>query len=165
MADKETPEQESAAKGGKKKLIMIIAIAAIILIGGGVGAYLFLSGGDPQVSAEEQAKAEKEAAAKNVGPMIDIASFIVNILDDDGTRYLKTAITLEVDDQATAEEINLRMPQLKDAILLLISNKTFAELRDLQGKLQLRAELTTRINSLLKSGQVKQIYFTDFVVQ
>lgn len=164
MADKETPEKE-AAKGGRKKMIMIIAIAAVVLIGGGVGAYLFLSGGDPEVTAEEQAKAEKEAEAKNVGPMINIDSFIVNILDDDGTRYLKAAITLEVDNDTTADEINLRMPQLKDAILLLISNKTFAELRDLQGKLQLRAELTTRINSLLKSGQVKQIYFTDFVVQ
>jgi flagellar FliL protein len=35
----------------------------------------------------------------------------------------------------------------------------------LQGKKQLKAEITTKINSFLQSGQIKSIYFTDFVVQ
>ena len=34
-----------------------------------------------------------------------------------------------------------------------------------QGKKQLKAEITTKINSFLQSGQIKSIYFTDFVVQ
>jgi flagellar FliL protein len=62
-------------------------------------------------------------------------------------------------------EVNQRMPQIKDAILLLIGNKTFHELNDLQGKIQLRAELINKINSILLKGKVKRIYFTDFVVQ
>ena len=62
-------------------------------------------------------------------------------------------------------ELNQRMPQIKDAILLLIGNKTFNELNDLQGKIQLRAELINKINSILLKGKVKRIYFTDFVVQ
>jgi flagellar FliL protein len=57
------------------------------------------------------------------------------------------------------------MPQIRDAILLLIGNKTFAELSDLQGKLQLRAEIIARLNKLLTTGKVKGIYFTEFVVQ
>ena len=57
------------------------------------------------------------------------------------------------------------MPQIKDAILLLVGNKTYTELNDLQGKIQLRAELINKINSILKQGKVKRIYFTDFVVQ
>jgi flagellar FliL protein len=57
------------------------------------------------------------------------------------------------------------MPQLQDAILLLVGNKTFDELRDLQGKLQLRAELMEKLNKIMQKGQVRKIYFTDFVVQ
>jgi flagellar FliL protein len=57
------------------------------------------------------------------------------------------------------------MPQIKDAILLLVGNKTFGELNDLQGKIQLRAELINKVNSILLNGKVKRIYFTDFVVQ
>ena len=57
------------------------------------------------------------------------------------------------------------MPQIRDAILLLVGNKTFEELQDLQGKKQLKAELLSKINAILQSGQAKSIYFTDFVVQ
>jgi len=31
--------------------------------------------------------------------------------------------------------------------------------------MQLRAELNAKLNDFLKSGQIKRIYFTDFVVQ
>ncbi len=103
--------------------------------------------------------------AKQVGPMVNIDSFIVNILDDQESRYLKAAITLEVSSEAVSTELSQRMPQIKDAILLLIGNKTFSELSDLQGKIQLRAELINKVNSILLKGKVKRIYFTDFVVQ
>jgi flagellar FliL protein len=63
------------------------------------------------------------------------------------------------------KEAGERMPQIRDAILLLMSNKTFSEMSDLQGKLQLRAELLSRINSFFRKGKVQKIYFTEFVVQ
>ena len=62
-------------------------------------------------------------------------------------------------------EVEKRMPQMRDAILLLIGNKTYEELQDLQGKKQLKAEITSKINSFLKVGKVKAVYFTNFVVQ
>jgi len=70
-----------------------------------------------------------------------------------------------LENEETVVEVNERMPQIRDSILLLIGNKTFAELNDLQGKLQLRAEIIVRLNKLLKKGKVKGIYFTEFVVQ
>jgi len=103
--------------------------------------------------------------AKQVGPMVNIESFIVNILDDQESRYLKAAITLEVANEEVSVELMQRMAQVKDSILLLIGNKTFSELNDLQGKMQLRAELLNKVNSILLKGKVKRIYFTDFVVQ
>lgn len=162
MAKKEAADQ-SENSGSKKKLI-IIAVAVVLLIGGGIAGFLLMSGGEEKMSPEqEQAQLEKQA--NQVGPMVNIDSFIVNILDDEESRYLKAAITLELSSPETSIEVNERMPQIKDAILLLVGNKTFGELRDLQGKIQLRAELLNRINSLLKNGKVKRIYFTDFVVQ
>ncbi|PNU21127.1 flagellar basal body protein FliL [Geothermobacter hydrogeniphilus] len=164
MADK--PESAPEGGGKSKKMLLIIIIAAVVLIGGGVAAFLLLGGNSDAEAKAEQAKKDAEAiASTNIGPMVNIESFIVNILDDSGTRYLKAAMTLEVTSDKTVEEINQRMPQIKDAILLLIGNKSFSELQDLQGKMQLRAELSAKLNDLLKSGQIKRIYFTDFVVQ
>lgn len=158
--DAEQPEEG----GGKKKMIIIIAAVLVLLIGAGVGAFLFLGGEEDKISPEEE-QAELERQKKQVGPMVNIDSFIVNILDDEESRYLKAAITLEVSSEETSMELNQRMPQIKDAILLLVGNKTFGELNDLQGKIQLRAELINKVNSILLKGKVKRIYFTDFVVQ
>ncbi len=161
---KEPAKQPEDKGGSKKKLIIIIAVVLLVLIGAGVGGFFFMKGGDDKVSPEaEQAAAELEAS--QVGPMVNIDTFIVNILDDEESRYLKAAITIEVDSDAASLELNSRMPQVKDAILLLIGNKTFSELSDLQGKIQLRAELINKLNSILVKGKVKRIYFTDFVVQ
>ena len=164
MAKKETAEQPEAG-GSKKKLIIIIAAALVVLIGVGVGVFLFMGGEEEAKLTPEQEQAEMEKQAKVVGPMVNIDTFIVNIIDDEESRYLKASITVEVDTPETTMEIAERMPQIKDSILLLVGNKTYGELKDLQGKIQLRAELLNKINSLLLKGKVKRIYFTDFVVQ
>lgn len=163
MAKKDEAAQ-SAESGSKKKLIIIIA-AVVLLIGVGVGVFLFMGGKEEPKMTPEQEQAELAKQAKQVGPMVNIDTFIVNIIDDEESRYLKAAITLELSTSEAAMEVSERMAQIKDAILLLVGNKTFGELKDLQGKIQLRAELLNRINGILISGKVKRIYFTDFVVQ
>ena len=164
MAKKDAADAPDAGGGSKKKLIIIIAAVVLLAIIGGGAAFFLL--GDKEDKPDPEAEAAAMAAsAKMVGPMVTIDTFIVNILDDEENRYLKAAITLEVDAPTTADEINSRLPQLQDAILLLIGNKSFSELRDMQGKMQLRAELLNRINEILSKGMVKRIYFTDFVVQ
>ncbi len=158
-------DKENAEEGGsKKKLIMVIVAVLLLLTGAGVGAFLFLGGEEEPLSPEEK-QAQLEKQAKQVGPMVNIDTFIVNILDDQQSRYLKAALTLELDSQEASLEVGERMPQIKDAILLLLSNKTYSELSDLQGKIQLRAELLNKLNSILLKGTIKHIYFTEFVVQ
>lgn len=157
-------EQPEEGGKSKKKLIIIIVAVLVLLIGAGVGAFLFMGGEEDKISPEEE-QAAMEMQAKQVGPMVNIESFIVNILDDQESRYLKAAITLEVANEEVSIELKQRMAQVKDSILLLIGNKTFSELNDLQGKMQLRAELLNKVNSILLKGKVKRIYFTDFVVQ
>ena len=166
MAKKDAAEKTEAEGGGKKKLIIIIAAALVLLIGVGVGVFLFMGGEqeEPKLTPEQE-QAELAKKAKAVGPMVNIDTFIVNIIDDEESRYLKASITVEVSTPATTMEITERMPQIKDAVLLLVGNKTYGELKDLQGKIQLRAELINKINSILVNGKVKRIYFTDFVVQ
>ncbi len=164
MADeKTTPEEES--KGGKKKLIIIIAAAVVVLlILGGVAAFFLL--GDKEEPKEPGADVPvPEINAPTIGPMVDVNEFIINIVSTEDNHFVKASMTFEVSSEATAEEMNKRMPQMRDSIILLISNKDFRELQDIQGKRQLKAELTSRINSILRSGKVTSVYFTDFVVQ
>lgn len=155
---------EPEPQSGNKKLIMIMIAVVVLLLGIGGGLFLFMGGEEEQLSPEQE-QAELEKQASQVGPMVNLDAFIVNILDDEESRYLKAALTIEASNDAAVMELNERLPQIKDAVLLLVGNKTFDELRDMQGKLQLRAELINRLNGILVKGKVKRIYFTDFVVQ
>lgn len=172
MAEKKPVEDKEEKKSGGMKTLILAVVGVLLLVAVGAGAYFFgVSRGeaaaaapaDPAVAAT--AAAEAEAAAGNLGPLVELKDFIVNILDEQETRYLKASVTLELTSPEAAAEVDQRMPQVRDAVILLIGSKTFDELRDLQGKLQLRAEVGAQINGFLKAGKVKNIYFTDFVVQ
>lgn len=158
-------EEEDKGSGGGKSKMMIFVILAVVVLLIAVGIAAYLLGSKSAKSASVAAKIEETEKVDGVGPMVDVTDFIINILDKNETRYLKAAITLELDNQETVLEVNERMPQIRDSVLLLVGNKTFAELSDLQGKLQLRAEIIVRLNKLLRKGKVKGIYFTEFVVQ
>jgi flagellar protein FliL len=167
MAEKKDAVVEKGKN--KKKLFLIIGAGVLLLlIVGGFGAWYLLK--------EKPAPEEKKDPAQQVpvpalnqqaqvGPMVNIDEFIVNIISGDAAHYVKASITVELTSIEVQAEVEQRMPQMRDAILLLISSKTYEELQDLQGKKQLKAELTDKINSFLQLGKVTSIYFTNFVVQ
>jgi len=163
-------EAAGEQKSGKGTIIIMAVVAVMLMVGGTIGGYFFGMSRAPEPAAATPPPASSVAAAgapaaAGIGPLLSFDDIIVNLLDENETRYLKAAITLELENAAGVDEINERKPQVRDAILLLMSSKTFSELRDLQGKMQLRADLLERINGILQRGKVKNIYFTDFVVQ
>ena len=171
MAEKKDKKGEDSPPEGKskKKLFIIIGAAVLVLlIAAGAGGYFFFMKKEPP---EEKKDPGQEVPVPqidpkaDIGPMVEVKEFIVNIISGDTNHYVKASLTIELTSEVTKEEVNLRMAQIRDSILLLVGNKTYEELQDLQGKKQLKAEITSKINSFLKSGKVKSIYFTDFVVQ
>jgi flagellar protein FliL len=171
MAEKKEPPKKDATpeeKQKKRKMMIIIgASVLVLLLVLGTGAFFFLK----KSHMEEKPDPGKNVPvpelnqAANIGPMVDITEFIVNIISADGNHYVKSALTLEMTNQAGKDEITQRMPQIRDAILLLVGNKTFEELQDLEGKKQLKAEIMSKINGILQTGKVRAIFFTEFVVQ
>ncbi len=154
----------------KKGKFLILPIGLLLLAAVGLITYFFLyqgawaglTGGE---QVEDKNASESQAEKKSLGPTIKLDNFVVNINDGERTRYLKTGITLEAMDQKTKKEIKNRKPQIRDAVIFLSSNKNFRELRDLQGKKQLQADIQHKINSILRKGKVRRMFFTEFVVQ
>ncbi len=161
--------KEKSEGKGKMKMIALIGGAVVLLAGVGAGAYMLGAKSAPAGASGHEFPAEEVAvldpSEKTLGPTVVLDEFIANLMDDEETRYLKAGIALETTNEAAATELQQRMPQVRDAILLLVSSRTYNELRDLQGKLQLRAEVVARLNGFLRTGKVKKVYFTDFVIQ
>ncbi len=180
MADEEVPVK----KGPGLKLIIIIGVVVGAAIGG--GAFFFLKGQSPPEKAVEVAAAstgEEEAgdAAKKAddggggdgegaaeddgGAIFDLEPFIVNLADTSKIRYLKITIKLELIRAKNSDDLNARLPQIRDTLLLLLSSKEFASIRTVEGKMELRDEVLQRVNAIFRNNKVKMAYFTDFVTQ
>jgi flagellar FliL protein len=97
--------------------------------------------------------------------MWPMAPFIVNISDNQGERYLKIVMELEVSDQSIIAVLEQLKPKLRDNLLDLLSAKSFSELMDMAGKQRLRDEIIVRLNSFLVRGKIVRVYFTEFVIQ
>lgn len=174
--DEESGEKPKKKSGGKLKLIIIIFLLLIILgVLGGAGYMLFLKPkpeADMNAAADGGAKKQQMAPKKEVteggkiGALYPMETFIVNLADSGGTRYLRVTLQLELDDtKKFAEALDLRKPQLRDAILTVLASKRYEEVSSAQGKLILKQELLRRLNSIITEGTIVNVYFTEFVAQ
>ncbi|SNZ08092.1 flagellar FliL protein [Persephonella hydrogeniphila] len=164
----ETKEQEEQPKGGKKKLLILLVVLLLLIGGGGGAAYKFLVL-DKQKEKQEENKAEKIQEeirnVENIGIMFEVGTFVVNLADKDADRYLKVTVILEIENEQVKQEVEKRLPQIKDSITTLLLTKTSRELRTAEGVERLKEEILRRVNAILPLGGVKNVYFTDFVIQ
>lgn len=159
MATEQEQAGQEIKKGGKKKLIFVIVPIILLLIGGGIGGFFFLT------HKNKTAKKEPTFSPQKVGVMYDLGDFLVNLAGNNPNTYAKVSITLELSNQKAKEEVDKRLPIIKDAIIDIISSKTYKDLATTEGKEELRLEIMKRINAILIEGGVENVYFTQFVVQ
>ncbi len=164
---KKPPETEAAAVNdsapkpkSKFKKILILGVLGLLLIGGGLAAYVFMSD-DPPAGKEAQAS---QTAPKH-GADMPLEPFLVNLADRETRRYLKLKVELEVDSEGTAKELEKSMPRIRDALILLLSSKTYLDLSTSEGKQQLKKEIKQKITAIPGGNKVSDVFFTEFVAQ
>lgn len=165
--EQESREEQVKEQPKRKKMpinLIIACIVGICLLGGGF--FVWKSGMLSGLFENEDSPAlSEDAAKKQMGPTYSMETFIVNLIGDRGKSYLKAKIELELDNERLAAEIDKRLPQFRDAILTMLSSKTNDDIKTLEGKFQLRAEIISTLNQYLQTGKVLNVYFTDFIVQ
>jgi flagellar FliL protein len=160
---------EAKKGGGKGKLFLILGVVLLLVGGGGAAWFLgLIPHGHP---SEEAAEAKEEGAPVHtgakaeVGAMQPLETFIANLSDEDGKRYLKATLQVEFFESHVPEDFAARTAQIRDLLLTLFTSKTFADVRTPEGKGQLREEIINRMNRALHRDVVKAVYFTEFIVQ
>ncbi|GAB6073599.1 flagellar basal body-associated protein FliL [Nautilia lithotrophica] len=171
--EKENQEvQEEKKEGGSSKLLLIVIIVLllILLIVGGLVAYFLLSGGDEEQAnqPQEPQKIEKKKKVENmteIGPIYPLDQFIVNLVSNNSSRYLKCKIDLELDSPELQQEVDKKLPAIRDLIIRILSSKTVEEIQTAKGKEKLKEEIKRKINEILTTGEIRHVYFTEFVIQ
>ncbi len=150
--------------------MLIVVIGVVVLIMGTIGAGFFVmwtkvNSINTLAAAAESGEPVEEAPVPKIGPIHDLATFIVNLADEGGIRYLRTTMKLELADDQSVSFVQERLPMIRDSILMTLPTKKYEDISTAEGKTALRDELITKLNVIMVPGSISNIYFTEFVVQ
>ncbi|MEN6358113.1 MAG: flagellar basal body-associated FliL family protein [Armatimonadota bacterium] len=145
-------------KTGMGKTIMIIALGVVVVLGG-IGFMAFKSKGDAK-----DAKAVKLPTTE-----MELGDFVVNLADTSQVRYLKTTVVLAVEGAKASGggegESGGADARIRDAVIEVLSSKTFAQLSQPNGKEKLKKDIIAAVNERLEEGKAVEVYFNEFAMQ
>lgn len=171
------PAPAAAGGGGKKRLILIIVLVIALIgisIGGTIAALKFMGPKD-KAHGEHDASHDEHAAA-DAGPpkppiYLELKPEIVVSFDVGGRqRFLKATVNAVTRDPEVEAALTLHSPIVANAMVMLISSKTFPELQTSEGKEALRVQALEEINKILekeahKPKGIEQVLFSEFIMQ
>jgi flagellar basal body-associated protein FliL len=123
MAEEEIKEEEAAVEKDSKKSLpflkwIVMALAIVVLGAAGFGGWWYYK---THFSSPPKKEAEQMVQVKKAIWPID--SIIVNLIDNNGERYLKTTIQVEVSNEDCISELDSLKPETTDSLLDLLSSK------------------------------------------
>jgi len=145
-------------RGGMKKLVIMV-LPILLLVGG--GAWWFLGGSGAKVEAEEETNIEERG-------VVALETFLVNLTDPGGNRFLKVTLQLVFESDATAKHVQENAALIghaRSAILELLSEQNAQALVTAEGKAKLKEGVKASVGNVLKKFKVIDVLFSEFVVQ
>ena len=180
MAEEST--EESTEKKSSNMLMIIIIVVLIIIILGGVILAILLMGSDdeerssaPQTQERSISKKSRSNSNNNnyedsrqlsdIGILYPLDTFTVNLKSDSGRRYLKVTMSLELDGEELSLELDAKSPVLRDRVIRILTSKSLEEISSKQGKQKVSDQVMNTLNAMISDGEIRGIYFTEFVIQ
>ncbi|MEW6458885.1 MAG: flagellar basal body-associated FliL family protein [Bacillota bacterium] len=163
MAEDQGPNavQNAAAPKKKKKKRGKFLLVVLVLLVAAAGAAAAFTLSNPGGEKPDR-KAEKPAVTKTMS----FGSLVVNLTDPPGSRYFRVALTLEYVDSGTLEtELKEKEHRIRDGLVFLLRQKSSFDLKGPEVPETIREEVLHEINRHLEKGEIKEVYFTEFLIQ
>ncbi len=106
--------------------------------------------------------------------VLPLDAFTVNLADHEEGRFLRATLALGVDGQLPAitkgenkqvETGQVSMATIRDSIITVLAQCTSDQLLTPEGKTKLKADLINSLNRDVPDLRVREVYFTEFLVQ
>jgi flagellar FliL protein len=115
----------------------------------------------------KEAKEGKEGAEKkqaDFGKMVTLDQFTVNLSTPGSAtpKFVRVNVSLEVPNDDIENEVNFKMPQVRNVIIDLFNSKRPADLSTADGRDYLKEEIKNALNGFLVRGKVQGVFFTNF---
>ena len=155
--------------------LLIAVVAGVVIATLGVGGVVYYLAHTGRLSMQGVAvqKTEAMGQATTTHAMV-LEPLLVNLADAGGSSYLRVALTLRVaeaadkkgndkgkDDKSTEDAV----AAVRDTVLTVLGRQTADGLLGADGKEHLKTELKSAIAEHNPDLKVKDVFFTDFLVQ
>jgi len=95
---------------------------------------------------------------------LHLENFVVNLSDPEGGRFLRVGIDLGLDSPPESKAA-VPTPRIRDTILAVLTTWRSEALLAPEGKQKLKAELVRGLRQKVPELNVREVYFTEFLVQ
>lgn len=146
-----TADTAAPAKPKSKKLLFIlIGVVVLALAGAGGAFYILKKNTAVDEDGEETAhSAQADRASRSPPTFVPLEAMVVNLADAGGNRFAQLGITLQVDDSKTADAMKVYMPSIRNAILMLVSQRSSETMLGIEGKEKLSADIVREVSRVM----------------
>jgi len=165
---------ESAGSGNKLQFIVLL-VNVVALVAVAVMFWLNASKHSDNVSLqdiEEQRNAEAKTegggdGSEGVAPETHYVdeSFMVNLSGSEGKHFAKVDVSIQIENDFVKAELEKIRPKIRDFIVIMLSSKSIDQISTADGVEFLREEIRNKINGYLTKGEIRDVLFTNFIVQ
>lgn len=172
-AASEKPSLLKRLTANKKRLVMFGGGTLLLLLILG-GVFFFLSGSDEDAAVPEKGKITEEEiqAALEKAPEIVFEDIVVlepferiPLKGGSAMRTISLGISLELTDHNHRKLVVTVEDRIRKVVSSQVREMTWLELRSPEGKLRLKYDLLKRMNNLFPKVTIRNIYFTNFIMQ
>lgn len=134
----------------KKLLFILIGVVVLALIGAGGAFFVLKKNTMADEDGEETAHSANNSQGSRSPPtFLPLEAMVVNLADPGGNRFAQLGITLQVEDAKTAEAMKVYMPSIRNAILMLISQRTSENMLQMEGKEKLSNDIVREVSRVM----------------
>ena len=133
--------------------IVLIGLVSLGLLAASGGLYMLKKNVNAAAEGldegEEATAYAKPLDAKSAPIFLPLDNMVVNLADAGGNRFIQVGLTLQLEDNKTADAVKAFMPSIRSRVLLLISQRTADEMLTMDGKEKLANDIMTAIGEIM----------------
>ena len=154
-------ENKTSTEPEKKSSSMVLILALLVVaMGAGAGAYFYFH---QTKTAQAAPTAEPETLHT-----VHLEGFTVNLADVEENHFLRVTIDIGLGHAPKAAkegESEIPTARVRDAILTVLTAGKADVLITQEGKAQLKKEILAALQRVAPELDVREVYFTEFLVQ
>ncbi|MEH6942168.1 flagellar basal body-associated protein FliL [Bacillus sp. JJ722] len=139
-----------------KLLVIMLGILIAITLAGVVALVIILK------TDGSAAEGKEPSADELVKVSVEVPEITTNLADN---GFIKIKFTIQANNEDAKTELEKRNFQVQNIIIAELSELKAEDFKGKKGQENLQEKLKTRINSIMQTGSVEQVYITSSIIQ